>query len=51
MSRTVKGSKAPGFEFWGVRGSNDKTTTHRIERRQNGKVVRKELKQMYQQEK
>ncbi len=33
MSRTKKGKKAPGYEYWGRRGMDDKTTTKRRERR------------------
>lgn len=32
MSRSKKGSKAPGYDYWGKRGSEDKNTTKRSER-------------------
>ena len=42
MSRTKKGAKAPGYEYWGKRpmsGSSPckevKTMTHKIERQRN----------------
>ena len=42
MSRTVRGNKHPGYEYWGKRpmkgappGRFAKTQTHRIERRKN----------------
>lgn len=44
MSRTVKGSKAPGYEYWGKRGlsmvspgKKTKKLTHKIERQQSKK--------------
>lgn len=52
MSRTIKGSKAPGYEYWSARplnkhggcvGKFTKTQTCRIERRNNKTLVAKEL--------
>lgn len=52
MSRTKKGGKGPGFEYWTARpgnrcggtvGKSTKTQTHRAERRQGKDVARKEL--------
>lgn len=47
MSRTIKGSKGPGYEFWskrpggwGGRGAYAKLQTHRIERQQHKKEAR-----------
>lgn len=44
MSRTVKGSKGPGYEYWGKRalsmaspGKATKKLTHKIERQRNKK--------------
>jgi hypothetical protein len=51
MSRTNKGGKGPGYEYWGSRskkfrltkpGRFSKTQTHRQERRENKAVVAKE---------
>lgn len=50
MSRSIKGSKGPGHEYWGRR-SNDyrspgrfsKTQTHRQERRDGRKLTRSAL--------
>lgn len=33
MSRSRKGTKPIGFDYWGRRGMKDKKTTHRKERR------------------
>lgn len=51
MSRTIKGSKPMGSEFWSKRpyskrgtGSIIKNMTHRVERRIKKDVVRHELK-------
>lgn len=51
MSRTKKGSKAPGWEIWSKRpmtgsapGRWAKTMTHRIERRKDEEKLRHELK-------
>lgn len=53
MSRTKKGGKAPGFEYWSKRpckggggcpGKQTKTLTHRAERRQ-GKDEVKDIKE------
>lgn len=52
MSRTRKGAKASGFEYWTARpgnrcggtvGKSTKTATHRAERRQGKDMARKEL--------
>jgi hypothetical protein len=44
MSRSIKGAKGPGYEYWGRRPCNGyppgrwaKTLTHRRERRSNKK--------------
>jgi hypothetical protein len=45
MSRSIKGSKGPGYEYWGRRcelrepGRFTKTYTHGLERRQGKKEV------------
>jgi hypothetical protein len=50
MSRTRKGSKGPGYEYWGKRpgtlkgwcyspGKKAKKLTHRAERREGKKIV------------
>lgn len=50
MSRTKKGSKPAGYEFWsrrpqnGGRGRYSKTLCHRIERRQSDELVREEVR-------
>lgn len=49
MSRTIKGSKAPGYEFWskrpgkgrGGRGRYAKLLTHRAERQANKRAARR----------
>lgn len=49
MSRSKKGSKPPGFDFWSRRPKsffNDKDLTHRAERAQAKEEVTEELKQM-----
>ena len=41
MSRSKKGSKPPGFDFWSRRphsNKNDKDLTHRAERREGKEV-------------
>jgi len=49
MSRTRKGSKPGGFEFWSkrpgnfARGRYAKTITHRIERRDSKSECREQL--------
>jgi len=52
MSRTRKGAKGPGFEYWSARpgnrcggtvGKSTKIQTHRVERRQGKDDVRKSL--------
>lgn len=49
MSRSKKGGKAPGYEYWTARPGNHcgglvgkftKVTTHRAERRANKKAAR-----------
>lgn len=52
MSRTKKGSKAPGYDFWGRRphsgnghGPIVKAFTHRVERQQAKDQVRQQLKE------
>ena len=54
MSRTIKGSKAVGSEFWSKRpcskrgtGSVIKDMTHRVERRINKDVIRNEMKTQF----
>ena len=48
MSRTIKGAKYPGWEFWskrpgnGGRGKKDKILTHHIERQRNKKLDKAE---------
>lgn len=49
MSRTVKGGKAPGYDYWSKRplsGSSPspyaKKLTHKIERQQNKKLSKTE---------
>ncbi len=54
MSRTKKGKKGPGYEYWGKRpisashgavpGRFTKTRTHKIERKQGKISVQKEMK-------
>lgn len=50
MSRTRKGGKGPGYEFWssrpgrGGRGRIAKQITHRIERRINRETARNEAR-------
>lgn len=53
MSRTKKGSKPPGYDYWSARphsqspaGRITKTLTHRSERQQSKGLVRKELKEL-----
>lgn len=51
MSRTVRGGKAPGFEYWSKRpgnkstyasvGSEQKKITHRLERREAQREIDK----------
>ncbi len=50
MSRTRKGSKPPGYEFWGRRPHNihqDKSLTCRAERRQAGIQIRADLQEAF----
>ena len=51
MSRTVKGSKGPGYDFWSRRAGNTgcsgygpvaKHVTHRKERGQSKRIVREQ---------
>jgi len=49
MSRTVKGGKGPGFEYWGKRpfsgvspSKENKQITHKIERQRNKKLDKAE---------
>lgn len=53
MSRSRKGSKGPGFDYWTTRLGNNgaqgygpdvKRHTHRLERLRDKKIVRDELK-------
>lgn len=52
MSRTIKGSKGSGFEYWGKRpdvghyppGRKAKQATHRIERRMGRQEVAAEAR-------
>jgi hypothetical protein len=50
MSRTVKGSKSTGYEYWGKRalsccspGRDSKKITHSMERMQENKLIADEL--------
>lgn len=52
MSRTKKGGKAVGFEYWSRRpyscycpGSKIKKLTHKVERQDGKKIIRKEQKE------
>lgn len=51
MAKTKKGSKSPGYEFWGKRpgtkkgprvGPKAKNITHRAERQEGKKVIKYE---------
>jgi hypothetical protein len=53
MSRTKKGAKGPGYEYWGRRpakvkfptpGKDAKTTTHHQERAENKRNLHKETR-------
>lgn len=53
MSRTRKGSKGPGYEYWSGRpgdgwhpGKEAKRTTHQIERAQEKTLILNEIKEM-----
>lgn len=55
MSRTIRGSKPAGYDYWSARplnkggglvGKFTKTFTSRIERRNNKKLVAKELDEL-----
>ncbi len=55
MSRTRKGSKGPGYDFWSRRHGNNgcqgygsvaKQITHRIERMLNKRIVREKAKEL-----
>jgi hypothetical protein len=52
MSRSRKGSKGPGYDYWTPRPGNNgcqgygpdvKRRTHRLERIQDKKIIKKEL--------
>lgn len=50
MSRSKRGKKAPGWEHWSRRpnsmsppGRVSKTRTHRLERIENKKIIKKQL--------
>ena len=51
MSRTRKGSKAPGFEYWSPRpgtggvGKEAKKLTHRAERNANKREVQRAIRE------
>lgn len=55
MSRTVRGAKGPGYEYWSARpgnkggagrpGKSTKVQTHRVERRQGVIQARKALQE------
>lgn len=52
MSRTKKSKKGPGYEYWGKRptpittpGREAKKLTHKLERIQNKKIIKKELEE------
>lgn len=56
MSRTIRGSKAVGYDYWSARplnrgggfvGKFTKTKTCRIERRNNKTLVAKELAELW----
>lgn len=55
MSRTRKGQKGPGYEYWSRRpgnfdgpkpGKKAKTVTHRLERAANKRTVQREQKEL-----
>jgi hypothetical protein len=53
MSKSVRGGKGPGYEYWSKRpnkyaspGKSSKIITHRVERRQSKDVVRSEVKDL-----
>lgn len=43
MSRSKKGKKPPGHDYWGKRGMCDKKTTKRSERTETKKVIKKQV--------
>ena len=43
MSRTKRGSKPLGFDYWGKRGHRSKTITKRVERQEDVNVTRGEV--------
>ena len=55
MSRTKKGQKAPGYEYWGKRpgprdpGKYSKTRTHRLERLEDKAEIKKGRKELDEQ--
>ena len=53
MSRTRRGGKGPGYEYWGRRpcsgfnpGKESKTIMHQIERAREKELVNDEIKEM-----
>lgn len=56
MSKTFRGGKKPGYEYWSARpgnestyasvGSTQKKITHRIERRRDQNDLKKQLKDL-----
>lgn len=51
MARSIRGSKGPGYEYWGARpgstgaiGKVAKKIIHKIERQQSKEITRQELK-------
>ena len=56
MSRTIKGAKGPGYDYWSRRPGNEsgcnspspftKKVTHRKERRINDRIARQETKNL-----
>jgi hypothetical protein len=53
VSRTQRGSKRPGYEYWGRRpcsgfnpSKEHKTITHQIERAREKELVQDEIKEM-----
>ena len=57
MSRTRRGNKRPGYEYWGRRpcsgyhpSKENKTITHQIERAQDKAALQDEIKEMEDEE-
>ncbi len=46
MSRTKKGAKGSGYEYWAGRPGDEKKQTHRLERIEGKNEVREELKEL-----